>query len=159
MWRRQVQANVASLDEEMEQVCSADAACQRLRTVPGVGPLVATAIVASIGNGAAFGNGREFAAWLGLAPRQHSTGGRTRLFGISKRGNAYLRRMFIHGARAVLWRVKYDLGALRQWTNQLQLRVAKNVATVALANKLARIAWAVLSSGECYRSQVAATAA
>ena len=143
----------------MERITASDASCQRLREIPGIGPLIATAIVASIGNGAAFGNGREFAAWLGLVPRQYSTGGRTQLFSISKRGNAYLRRMFIHGARAVLWRVKYDLGALREWANQLQLRVAKNVATVALANKLARIAWAVLSSGECYRSRVAATAA
>ncbi len=92
-------------------------------------------------------------------PRQYSTGGRTQLFGISKRGNAYLRRMFIHGARAVLWRVKYDIGALGEWGNQLQLRVAKNVATVAMANKLARITWAVLSSGEVYRPRVTAMAA
>ena len=156
---KQVQTDIDAMDGEMEQICANDAACQRLRTIPGVGPLVATAVVAAIGNGAAFGNGREFAAWLGLAPRQYSTGGRTRLFGISKRGNAYLRCMFIHGARAVLWRVKYDTGALREWTNQLQLRAAKNVVAVALANKLARIAWAVLSSGEPYRSRAMAAAA
>ena len=155
---KQVQSDIDAMDVEMEQICATDAACQRLRTVPGVGPLIATGVVAAVGNGAAFGNGREFAAWLGLAPRQYSTGGRTRLFGISKRGNAYLRRMFIHGARAVLFRVKYDTGALREWTNQLQLRVAKNVATAALANKLARITWAVLSSGEHYRNQAAAAA-
>lgn len=156
---KQVQADITALDEEVEQICDTAAACQRLRTVPGVGPLIATAVVAAIGNGAAFGNGREFAAWLGLAPRQYSTGGRTRLFGISKRGNAYLRRMFIHGARAVLWRVKYDIGALGEWGNQLQLRMAKNVATVAMANKLARITWAVLSSGDTYRPRVIAMAA
>jgi transposase len=161
LWQewKQVQANIASLDEEMEQISSADAACERLRTIPGVGPLVATAVVAAIGNGAAFGNGREFAAWLGLVPRQYSTGGRTQLFSISKRGNAYLRRMFIHGARAVLWRVKYDMGALREWASQLQSRAAKNVVVVALANKLARIAWAVLSSGERYRLKPAAMTA
>jgi Transposase IS116/IS110/IS902 family len=85
-----------------------------------VGPLSATTIVAAIGNGAAFGNGREFAAWLGLVPRQYSTRGRTRLLRISKRGNAYLRRMFIHGARAVLFRVKYDAGMLGRWAQQLQ---------------------------------------
>ena len=154
-----MQADIAALDETMEQICASDAACQRLREIPGVGPLVATAVVAAIGNGAAFGNGREFAAWLGLVPRQYSTGGRTQLFSISKRGNSYLRRMFIHGARAVLWRVKYDIGILREWTTQLQSRAAKNVVVVALANKLARITWAVLSSGEHYRLKPAATAA
>ena len=154
-----MQADIAALDEEMEQISVTDACCQRLREIPGVGPLVATAIVAAIGNGAAFGNGRQFAAWLGLVPKQFSTGGRTRLLGISKHGNAYLRRMFIHGARAVLWRVKYDTGALREWTSQLQSRAAKNVVVVALANKLARIAWAVLSSGERYRLKPAAIAA
>ena len=161
LWQewKQVQADVAALDEEMEQITMSDASCQRLREIPGIGPLVATAMVAAIGNGAAFGNGRQFAAWLGLVPRQCSTGGRTRLFGISKRGNAYLRRMFIHGARAVLWRVKYDTGALGQWAGQLQSRAAKNVVTVALANKLARIAWAVLSSGERYQMKPAAIAA
>ena len=161
LWQewKQVQVDIAALDDEMERICSSDQSCQRLREIPGVGPVVATAIVAAIGNGAAFGNGREFAAWLGLVPRQYSTGGRTQLFSISKRGNAYLRRMFIHGARAVLWRVKYDLGALREWTTQLQSRAAKNVVAVALANKLARIAWAVLSSGEHYRLRPAAAAA
>ena len=97
--------------------------------------------------------------WLGLVPKQYSTGGRTRLLGISKRGNAYLRRMFIHGARAVLFRVKYDTGTLGQWTKQLELRAARNVVVVALANKLARIAWAVLSSGEHYRMHSAIAAA
>jgi len=161
LWQewQHVQADIAVLDEAMEQICSSDENCRRLREIPGVGPLVATAIVAAIGNGAAFGNGREFAAWLGLVPRQYSTGGRTQLFSISKRGNSYLRRMFIHGARAVLWRVKYDIGVLREWTTQLQSRAAKNVVAVALANKLARIAWAVLSSGEHYRLKPAVTAA
>jgi transposase len=156
---KQVQAHIASLDEEMEQISVTDTACQRLREIPGVGPLVATAMVAAIGNGAAFGNGREFAAWLGLVPKQYSTGGRTRLFGISKRGNTYLRCMFIHGARALLWRVKYDTGTLGQWAQQLRLRAAPNVVAVALANKLARIAWAVLSSGEHYRIKAATAAA
>jgi transposase len=116
-------------------------------------------IVAAIGNGAAFGNGREFAAWLGLVPKQFSTGGKTRLLGISKRGNTYLRRMLIHGARAVLLRVKYDTGALGQWAHQLEQRAARNVVVVALANKLARIASTVLSSGEHYRIRAASVAA
>jgi transposase len=91
----------------------------------------------------------EFAAWL--VPRQHSTGGKARLFGISKRGNIYLRRMFIHGARAVLLRVKYDTAGLGQWVHQLEQRTARNKVIVAIANKLARIAWAVLFKGETYR--------
>jgi transposase len=161
LWQewKQLQGDIEALSEEMERIASSDAACQRLLGVPGVGPLVATAVVAAIGNGAAFRNGREFAAWLGLVPKQYSTGGKTRLLGISKRGNTYLRRMFIHGARAVLLRVKYDTGALGQWMEQLEHRAARNVVVVALANKLARIAWAVLSSGECYRTRVATVAA
>ncbi len=96
--------------------------------------------------------GREFAAWLGLIPRQHSTGGKARLLGISKRGSIYLRRMFIHGARAMLLRVKYDTGRLGHWARQLELRVPRNKAVVAVANKLARIAWAVLATGNEYRN-------
>ncbi len=114
--------------------------------------MVATATVAAIGHGAAFRRGREFAAWLGLVPRQHSTGGKPRLLGISKRGSVYLRRMFIHGARAMLLRVKYDTGRLGQWAHELELRVPRNKAIVAVANKLARIAWAVLASGNDYRN-------
>ena len=161
LWQewKHVQADIDRLTEELERISDSDAACQRLREVPGVGPVVATAVVASIGHGAEFGKRREFAAWLGLVPRQYSTGGRTQLLSISKRGNAYLRRMFIHGARAVLWRVKYDTGVIGEWARQLQQRAAKNVVVVALANKLARIAWAVLSSGEPYRLKPAAMAA
>jgi transposase len=161
LWQewKQLHGDIEAINEEMERISSSDAACQRLRGVPGVGPLVATAIVAAIGNGAAFRNGREFAAWLGLVPKQYSTGGKTRLLGISKHGNAYLRRMFIHGARAVLLRVKYNTGALGQWMEQLERRAKRNVVVVALANKLARIAWAVLSSGECYRTRARTVAA
>jgi hypothetical protein len=136
----------------------ADEACQRLRKILGVGPLVSTATVAAIGNGEAFRKGRECAAWLGLVPRQHSTGGRARLFGISKRGNIYLRRMFIHGARAVLLRVTYDTAGLGQWVHQLQQRTALNKGIVAIANRLARIAWAVLFKGEEFDTQPSAHA-
>jgi transposase len=94
--------DIATAAQDIERICSESEACQRLRKIPGVGPLVATAAIAAVGNGAAFRKGREFAAWLRLVPRQHSTGGKTRLLGISKRGNLYLRRMFIHGARE-LW--------------------------------------------------------
>ena len=100
----------------------------------------------------------EFAAWLGLIPRQHSTGGKARLLGISKRGSVYLRRMFIHGARAMLLRVKYDTGRLGQWAHQLELRAPRNKVVVAVANKLARIAWAVLATGQQYRTAAVAAA-
>jgi transposase len=160
LWQewKDLNAEIDSVSDEIENIASHDAACQRLRGIPGVGPLVATATVAAIGNGAAFRKGREFAAWLGLIPRQHSTGGKARLLGISKRGSIYLRRMFIHGARAMLLRVKYETGRLGQWAHELELRAPRNKLVVAVANKLARIAWAVLSTGNEYRN-AAVTAA
>ncbi len=160
LWQewKQLDADVERVSAEIDAIAEHDAACRRLRQIPGVGPLVSTATVAAIGNGAAFRKGREFAAWLGLIPRQHSTGGKARLLGISKRGNAYLRRLFIHGARAVLLIVKYDTGRLGQWARELALRAPRNKVIVAVANKLARIAWAVLSSGNEYRAAAIAAA-
>lgn len=96
------------MNEEVEQIASSDPAGQRLRQIPGIGPLVATAIVAAISNRAAFHKGREFSAWLGLTPRQHSTGGKTRLFGMSKRGNRYLRKLLVYGARSAVLIVKRE---------------------------------------------------
>src|SRR5271165_1242425 len=135
----------------IEDVAESDVACQRLRKIPGVGPLVSTATVAAIGNGAAFRRGRDFAAWLGLVPKQHSTGGKATLLGITKRGNKYLRKLFVHGARAVLLRVKYDTGGFGQWVHRLAARAPRNKVIIAIANKLARIAWVVLSSGNEYQ--------
>jgi transposase len=117
---KQLETHIAEADDEIERFAIADAGCQRPRQIPGVGPLASTATVAAIGNGAAFCKGRDFAAWLG---KQRSTGGKARLLGISKRGNEYLRRMFIHGARAVLYRVKYDTGGFGRWVHQLETRV------------------------------------
>jgi transposase len=128
--------------------------CQRLVAIPGVGPVTATALIAAIGNGAAFHKGREFAAWMGVVPREHSTGGKQKLFGISKRGNAYLRKLFIQGARAVLQHRTKQSSGLSAWLNQLAIRSHPNVVAVALANKLARIAWAVLAKQETYRPAV-----
>ena len=149
---KQLEDDVDRISSEINAIAEQDPACQRLRQIPGIGPLVSTATVAAIGNGAAFRRGREFAAWLGLIPRQHSTGGKARLLGISKRGSVYLRRMFIHGARAVLLIVKYDTGRLGQWARELALRAPRNKVIVAVANKLARIAWAVLARGSDYRA-------
>ena len=114
---------------------------RRLATIPGIGVLNATALVAAIGSGAAFARGRDLAAWLGLVPRQITTGGRPRLVGITKRGNKYLRKLLIHGARAAL-----------------PGRIHKNAAVVALANKLARIAWGVLRRGEAFDAKATAAA-
>ncbi len=109
--------------------------CVRLQQIPGVGPLVSTAVVSAIGNGAAFKKGREFAAWLGLVLRQWSTGGKAKLLGISKRGNPHLRKMFIHGARAAVLRVKREGSNLGTWMSGLETRAVRNVVIVATATK------------------------
>ena len=147
-----LESQLEEMNDEVERIASSDAACMRLRQIPGIGPLVATAIVAAIGNGAAFHKGREFAAWLGIVPRQYSTGGKARLYGISKRGNNYLRKILIHGARAVVLRSKRERIAMGAWMTALEARAPRNVLIVATANKLARIAWAVLSTGQDYRA-------
>lgn len=155
LWQewKQTEIDIKAITDEIERISNEDARCRRLRQIPGFGPLVSTATVAAIGNGAAFRRGRDFAAWVGVVPRQYSTGGKPKLFGISKRGNIYLRRMLIHGARAVLLRVKYDTGGFGQWVHRLAQRAPRNKVVVAIANKLARMAWAVLSSGQEYRHQ------
>ena len=146
-----VDQQIEELGDELERISAADAGCTRIRKIPGIGPVVATAIVAAIGNGAAFRKGREFAAWLGIVPRQYLTGGNTRLLGISKRGNVYLRKILIHGARAAVLRIKRDRAPIGAWLDRLDARAHKNIVIVAMANKIARIAWAVLSSGNEYR--------
>lgn len=154
-----VEQQIDELTDKLEQIAASDAGCSRIRQIPGIGPIVATAIVAAIGNGAAFRKGRDFAAWLGLVPRQYSTGGKAKLLGISKRGNIYLRKVLIHGARAAAMRIKRDRVSIGTWMNALEARAPRNVLAVAMANKLARIAWAVLSTGEDYRSGVIAAVA
>jgi transposase len=146
-----VEQQIAALTDDLERIADSDAGCVRIRKIPGIGPIVATAIVAAIGNGAAFRKGRDFAAWLGVVPRQYSTGGKAKLLGISKRGNVYLRKVLIHGARAAAMRIKRDRVPIGAWMNALEARAPRNVLVVAMANKLARIAWAVLSSGNEYR--------
>ncbi len=138
-------------EERIERLCRQDERCQRLVKVEGVGPLVATALVAAIGDARQFKNGRELSAWLGLVPRQHSSGQRTVLLGISKRGDRYLRTLIIHGARAAT-RVTERKGDARSiWVSRLKLRAGPNVAAVALANKNARVMWALLARGDSYR--------
>jgi transposase len=153
LWQewKDLERQIESLNSDIEGTCRDDAACQRLQQIPGVGPLIASAVVAAIGNGAAFRKGRDFSAWLGLIPKQYSTGGKAKLLGISKRGNPYLRKMFIHGARAAVLRLRREGTLIGKWMDGLEARAPRNVLIVAMANKLARITWAVLSSGESYR--------
>ena len=147
-WRG-LDTDIAAVTKEIETIAAADVGCRRLLAIPGVGPLVATALVAAVADGTGFKRGRDLAAWLGLVPRQHSTGGKSTLLGMSKRGNSHLRRLFIHGARSASMHMKRDRG-LGPWLDQLETRVHKNVAVVALANKIVRISWAVLARQEEY---------
>jgi len=117
-----VEDQIGELSLELERISAADPGCTRIRQIPGIGPIVATAIVAAIGNGAAFRKGRDFAAWLGVVPRQYSTGGKARLLGISKRGNVYLRKILIHGARAAVLRIKRDRAPIGAWLDALDAR-------------------------------------
>ncbi|MEM7730613.1 MAG: IS110 family transposase [Pseudomonadota bacterium] len=147
----EINARVAALDADIRAAAKRDADMQRLMEIPGIGPTIASALVAAIGDGSSFGRGRDLSAWLGLVPRQVTTGGKARLIGISKRGNAYLRKLFIHGARTVLHLVRDRTTPLARWVDGLRLRAHANVAGVAMANKLARIAWAVLTKRERFR--------
>ena len=125
-----------------------DAGAQRLMSVPGIGPIISSAMVAAIGTGATFSKGRDFAAWLGLVPKQISTGDRTILGPISRRGNRYLRVLFVQAAWVVLVRPKnWERYGLKSWIETAKRRLHHNVLAIALANKLARIAWAVLARG------------
>jgi transposase len=142
----------------IEQTVQENEACQRLVKIPGIGPVTATAVIAAIGNGAAFRKGRDFAAWMGVVPREHSTGGKQKLLGISKRGNRYLRKLFVQCARAVLQQRTKQSPGLKAWLEKLTSRTHRHVAGVAVANKLARMVWAVLSTGEAYRTPLPAAA-
>jgi transposase len=148
----QVDRQIREIEQAIKQYNPDIEMTKRLQEVPGIGPLTASALVATIKDGSSFKSGREFAAWLGLVPRQHSSGGKDRLLGISKRGDTYLRTLFIHGARAVLKHMN-PKRAMTPWLKELIGRRHRNVVIVALANKLSRIAWALMSKGERYEEQ------
>lgn len=154
-WRK-LDERIAGFDAEFMQMARENAAARRLATIPGIGVINATALMAAIGDARSFGRGRDLAAWLGLTPRQATTGGKPRLLGISKRGNRYLRANLIHGARAVLPRLLNQETPLGRWVRSLSARAHKNVVVVALAAKLARIVWAVLRNGRSFDPAVAA---
>ena len=154
---RLLEARIGGLERELAELASNSEACRRLRTIPGVGLLTATAMVAAVGDISGFGSARHFACWLGLTPREFSSGDTRRMGRISKCGDTYLRMLLIHGARAVLrsavvaTRVGRPLDRLRQWALEVQARSCHNKAAVALANKLARIVWATWRHGQDFQ--------
>jgi transposase len=149
---RTLDRQIDELEREIGAWHREDTASQRLQQIPGIGPLTASALVASIGDAKSFKNGRQLAAWIGLVPRQESTGGKTKLLGISKRGDVYLRTLLIHGGRAVLRHLKRHADQAEGWLAKLASRRNANIAAVALANKNARIVWALLAHGREYQS-------
>ena len=156
---RRLNERVSQFDREIAALARRMPAARRLMEIPGVGVLTATALAAAVGDGKEFRNGREMAAWLGLVPRQHSTGGKPTLLGISKRGDRDLRTLLIHGARAVMWRAPKRTDRRSRWVVELARRRGPNVAAVALANKNARTAWALLARGTSFDAEHTAEAA
>jgi transposase len=151
-WRH-LDERIEGLSGEIEAIAHQDLGCERLMSVPGVGPIISSAMVAAIGTGDAFSKGRDFAAWLGLVPRQMSTGDRTILGKISKRGNRYLRVLFVQAAWVVLIKPKsWERHGLKPWLEAAKKRLHHNVLAIALANKLARIAWSVLARGRGFEA-------
>jgi transposase len=151
-WRR-LDERIDGLSSEIEALARHDPGCERLMSVPGIGPIISSAMVAAIGTGDAFTKGRDFAAWLGLVPKQISTGDRTILGKISKRGNRYLRVLFVQAAWVVLIKPKsWDRHGLKSWLEAAKKRLHHNVLAIALANKLARIAWSVLAYGRAFEA-------
>jgi transposase len=158
-WRR-LDRRIDQLSDEITVVALQDVGCERLVSVPGIGPIISSAMVAVIGNGDAFSKGRDFAAWLGLVPKQISTGDRTILGKISKRGNCYLRVLFVQAAWVVLIKPKsWERHGLKHWIEAAKKRLHCNVLAVALANKLARIAWSVLARGQGFEARPAMASA
>jgi transposase len=152
-WRR-LDERIDGLSAEIEAIARRDSGCERLMSVPGIGPIISSAMVAAIGTGDGFSKGRDFAAWLGLVPKQISTGDRTILGKISRRGNRYLRVLFVQAAWVVLIRPKsWERHGLKPWIEAAKKRLHHNVLAIALANKLARIAWSVLARGRAFEAR------
>lgn len=141
---------ITKYDKKVSLLAKEDVRCQRLQTIPGIGNLTATAFVANVGNAEVFTKGRQLSAWLGLVPKQNSSGNKTRLLGISKRGDRYLRSLFVHGARAVLKTIGNKEDPYSLWIKQLRLRSSFNKTAVAIANKNVRIAWALLRNATVF---------
>jgi transposase len=150
---------IAIYDRRIREIFRMSEQCRRLSKIEGIGPVTATALIAAVGDRTCFKNGRQFAAWLGLVPKQRSSGGRARLVGISKRGDRYLRTLMIHGARSALSRSSGKQDPRSLWLGKLRQRRHPNVAAVALANKNARIVWSMLSNDAAYKPTLSVMAA
>ena len=153
---RNLDRRVAELGAEIQSMAQDSPQAQRLLQLRGVGPITATALAAALGNGEGFRRGRDFSVSLGLTPKQHSTGGKARLLGISKRGDAYLRQLLVHGARSVVRTAADKEDPLSRWIQKLQASKPANVVTVAVANKTARMAWALIGRDCDYQSELSA---
>lgn len=154
-----VDQRINSVTRQIEALADREDKARRLMTIPGIGPSAATALLAAVGDGRQFRRARDLAAWLGLVPREHSTGGKTTLLGISKRGNRYVRKLLVHGARSCVTHLNRTRDRIGSWLDALQNRMHVNKVTVALAAKIARIAWAVLARpGATYERQDPAVA-
>jgi transposase len=152
---QQLEERIGRIDKQLQQILRDNAACRLIETVPGIGPITATAIVGCVGNAENFKDSRKFACALGLTPREHSSGGKQVLLGISKRGNGYLRKLLVHGARAVLNAKLKKAKDADDWVVKLAQRRGHNIAVCALAAKNARRVWAMLRTGEVFRSDYA----
>ena len=161
VWKdlRRLDVRIDELDAELAAIVRETPAAQRLLALRGVGPTIATALVAALGTGESFARGREFAVALGLTPKHHGTGGKERILGISKRGDAYLRQLLVHGARAAVRTAKSKTDPLSGWINALLAHKHSSVVTVALANKTARMAWALIRHDADYDPALAANRA
>jgi transposase len=155
---RMVQVQILGLEKKLKAWHRSNEASRRLEAIPGVGVITATALVATIGDASQFHSGRQLAAWLGLVPKQYSSGGKERLGRISKRGDGYLRRLLVHGARADLRWSRRKKEGRSTWQEALLARRPTNIVLVAMANKTARVVWVLLSRGETFRTEVPATA-
>ena len=145
-------SKIKALDKKVDALFKKSEMCQKLAEIPGFGKVIATAVVASVGNAKAFKNGRQLSAWVGLVPRQSSSGNKNVLLGISKRGDCYLRKNLVHGARSVVYRARHKTDRFSQWVNRISETRGVNKACIAVANKNMRIAWALLAQDEAYRS-------
>ena len=151
---RQLDKRIAEYDQRIKQIARSDVHVKRIMQLEGIGPITATALVATVGDAKTFNSGRQFAAWLGLTPRQHSSGGKNRLGRISKRGDVYLRTLLIHGSRSAMLHTAKRKDPKSRWVEALRERRNTNIAAVALAAKNARIIWAMLAHEQDYKLAV-----
>lgn len=150
-----IEAKIKVLEQQLVAMTKSNPTIARLMTIPGIGYICATALVASVGTPNNFKNGRHFASWMGLTPKEYSSGGKQKLLGITKRGNNYLRKLLVHGARSVVYYAQNRNDSVSTWINSVKQRVGTNKTVVAVANKNARIVWSLLVCDDVYQPKLA----